>query len=91
MNFFNINKIIETNNNISSKRWVMVASFFIAFILSFVALFVPIDATKYELVTNLIDSWLMLSGATGGFVLAERGKWFNKINNQNDNNNNINN
>ncbi len=91
MNFFNINKIIETNNNISSKRWVMIASFIVAFILSIVALFVPIDATKYELVKDLIDGWLMLSGATGGFVLAERGKWFNKINNQNDNNNNINN
>ena len=91
MNFFNINKIIETNNNISSKRWVMVASFIVAFTLSITALFVPIDATKYELVKDLIDGWLMLSGATGGFVLAERGKWFNKINSQNDSNNNINN
>jgi len=82
MNFLNFSKIIQTNNNISSKRWVMVASFLVAFILSAIVLFVPIDAEKYEIATDLIDGWLMLSGASGGFVLAERGKWFSKIKNK---------
>lgn len=83
MNFFNINKIVETDNNISSKRWVMIASFLVAFILSAIVLFAPINAEKYEIALDLIDGWLMLSGASGGFVLAERGKWFSKINNKN--------
>jgi len=80
MNFLNINKIIETNNKISSKRWIMVASFLVAFILSAIVLFAPIDAEKYEIALDLIDGWLMLSGASGGFVLAER---FSKNNNKN--------
>lgn len=87
MNFLNINKIIETNNKISSKRWIMVGSFLVAFVLSAIVLFAPIDAEKYEIATDLIDGWLMLSGASGGFVLAERGKWFSKNNNSNDTSN----
>lgn len=90
MNFLNINKIIETNNKISSKRWIMVGSFLVAFILSAIVLFAPIDAEKYEIATDLIDGWLMLSGASGGFVLAERGKWFSKNNNSNDTSNSSN-
>jgi len=74
MNFLNINKIIETDNNFSSKRWVMIASFLVAFILSTIVLFAPIDTEKYEIASDLIDGWLMLCGASGGFVLAERGK-----------------
>ena len=89
MNFLNINKIIETDNKISSKRWIMVGSFLVAFILSAIVLFAPIDAEKYEIATDLIDGWLMLSGASGGFVLAERGKWFNKNNKNNDTTDNI--
>ena len=80
MNFLNINKIIETDNKISSKRWIMVGSFLVAFILSAIVLFAPIDAEKYEIALDLIDGWLMLSGASGGFVLAER---FSKNNNKN--------
>ena len=80
MNFLNINKIIETNNKVSSKRWIMVGSFLVAFILSAIVLFAPIDAEKYEIALDLIDGWLMLSGASGGFVLAER---FSKNNNKN--------
>ena len=90
MNFLNINKIIETNNKVSSKRWIMVGSFLVAFILSAIVLFAPIDAEKYEIATDLIDGWLMLSGASGGFVLAERGKWFSKNNNSNDTSNSSN-
>lgn len=80
MNFLNINKIIETDNKVSSKRWIMVGSFLVAFILSAIVLFAPIDAEKYEIALDLIDGWLMLSGASGGFVLAER---FSKNNNKN--------
>ncbi len=89
MNFLNINKVIETNNKISSKRWIMVGSFLVAFILSAIVLLAPIDAEKYEIATDLIDGWLMLSGASGGFVLAEKGKWFSKNNKNNDTTNNI--
>ncbi len=88
MNFFNLNKIIELNNNVSSKRWSMVASLLIAFILTLIALFAKLPVEKYELVKDLIECWIMLSGASGGFVLAERGKWFNKITSSNDTNNN---
>jgi len=80
MNFFNLNKIIETNNGISSKRWCMVFSLLVAFVLTLIALFCNISSDKYELITDLVDGWLILSGDSGGFVLAERGKWFNKIN-----------
>jgi glycopeptide antibiotics resistance protein len=80
MNFLNINKIIETNNKVSSKRWIMVGSFLVAFILSAIVLFAPINPEKYEIALDLIDGWLMLSGASGGFVLAER---FSKNNNKN--------
>lgn len=80
MNFLNINKIIETDNKISSKRWIMVGSFLVAFILSAIVLFAPINQEKYEIALDLIDGWLMLSGASGGFVLAER---FSKNNNKN--------
>ena len=52
-------------------------------VLSAIVLFAPIDAEKYEIALDLIDGWLMLSGASGGFVLAERGKWFSKNNNKN--------
>jgi len=89
MNFFNINKIVETDNNVSSKRWIMIASFLVAFILSAIVLFSPIGADKYAIATNLIEAWLMLCGASGGFVLAENGKWFNKNNKNNDTTNNL--
>lgn len=82
MNFININKVVEINNNISSKRWVMVASFLMASIMSIFILFIEIDKEKYELVKDLVSFWIMLSGASSGLVLAERGKWFN---NKNDN------
>ena len=83
MNFININKVVEINNNISSKRWVMVASFLMASMMSIFILFIEIDKEKYELVKDLVSFWIMLSGASSGLVLAERGKWFN---NKNDNN-----
>ena len=67
----------------------MVGSFFVSFILSAIVLFAPIDAEKYKIATDLIDGWLMLSGASGGFVLAERGKWFSKNNKNNDTTDNI--
>lgn len=82
MNFININKVVEVNNNISSKRWVMVASFLMASMMSIFILFIEIDKEKYELVKDLVSFWIMLSGASSGLVLAERGKWFN---NKNDN------
>lgn len=88
MNFININKVVEVNNNISSKRWVMVASFLMASIMSIFILFIEIDKEKYELVKDLVSFWIMLSGASSGLVLAERGKWFN---NKNDNNVSVNN
>lgn len=88
MNFININKVVEVNNNISSKRWVMVASFLMASMMSIFILFIEIDKEKYELVKDLVSFWIMLSGASSGLVLAERGKWFN---NKNDNNVSVNN
>lgn len=88
MNFININKVVEINNNISSKRWVMVASFLMASMMSIFILFIEIDKEKYELVKDLVSFWIMLSGASSGLVLAERGKWFN---NKNDNNVSVNN
>lgn len=88
MNFINVNKVVEINNNISSKRWVMVASFLMASMMSIFILFIEIDKEKYELVKDLVSFWIMLSGASSGLVLAERGKWFN---NKNDNNVSVNN
>lgn len=88
MNFININKVVEINNNISSKRWVMVASFLMASMMSIFILFIEIDEAKYELVKDLVSFWIMLSGASSGLVLAERGKWFNN-NQSNVINNNV--
>lgn len=89
MNFININKVVEINNNISSKRWVMVASFLMASIMSIVVLLIEIDEAKYELVKDLVSFWIMLSGASSGLVLAERGKWFNNNNQSNVINTNV--
>ena len=71
----------------------MVASFLVSLILTLIVLFSNVSQEKYQLIENLINSWLILTGASGGFVLAERGKWFSKItsydkNNNNDNSNN---